>query len=515
MEWFTPENVIAVLTAGLGVLTSAGVLWYERRVPRRKRIGYRVQMDTPIGSEVSQGRANVRLGLFNETPDMADATLVLLRIENDGSQSIGDEDYTGRGELNGLTAEFTGRTVRGIAVTHSPDADHLMDHFTPAAGLRHEGSVIRLPRVPLNRNEHFKLLVLLTGSHVGGPIKITGGIRDGAVARNKAARPDEKPPLFGPAARSITVALTACVVTLAGIIVVRDDSPPPMDCAKGTLTVTGSTAFEPVLEELEKKYEEECEGAEIDLDIHGSNVGVQKLDSAGAKAGASGSPSMIALSDGPRPASLTKLREKRVAISLFSLVVNDTVPVTDLSLDQIGRIYRGDIRNWNEIEGGTDLEIRLASRDANSGTREVFQRRVLHTNELATSSRDCATKDYADAPVLRCELNGTEEVLAKVAALGGAIGYTELRNGEVPEGAHRISIAGTTPSVDTIGTSDYPYQEIEYAYTYGSPPANSMVAGFLAYLDNYGEEIMRTNGHLACSTPKGMRLCGEGWVIPE
>ncbi|MFE9722334.1 substrate-binding domain-containing protein [Streptomyces sp. NPDC005794] len=517
MEWlFDPANVIAILSAGLGVLTTAGVLWYERRVPRRKRIGYRVQMDTPIGSEVSRGRANVRLGLFNETPDMADATLVLLRIENDGSQSIGDEDYTGRGELNGLTVEFTDRTVRGIAVTHSSDADHLMDHFTPAAGLRHDGSIIRLPRVPLNRNEHFKLLVLLTGSHVGGPIKITGGIRDGAVARNKAARPDEKPPLFGRAARSITVALTACVVTLAGIIVVRDDSPPPMDCATGTLTVTGSTAFEPVLKELEQKYEEECEGADIRLDIHGSNAGVQKLDDEGAEAGPAGSPSMIALSDGPRPASLTKLREKRVAISLFSLVVNDAVPVTDLSLDQIRRIYRGDIRNWNEIRSGTDQEIRLVSRDANSGTREVFQRRVLHhTNELATSSRDCATKDYADAPVFRCERNGTDAVLAKVASVEGAIGYTELRNGEVPEGAHRITIDGTTPSVDTIGSSDYPYQEIEYAYTYGSPPANSLVAGFLNYMDNYGEEIMRTNGHLACSTPKGMRLCGQGWAVPE
>ncbi|MFF5723164.1 hypothetical protein [[Kitasatospora] papulosa] len=33
-----------------------------------------------------------------------------------------------------------------------------------------------------------------------------------------------------------------------------------MDCAAGTLTVTGSTAFKPVLEELGKKYEDECEG---------------------------------------------------------------------------------------------------------------------------------------------------------------------------------------------------------------------------------------------------------------
>ena len=390
-----------------------------------------------------------------------------------------------------------------------------MDHFTPAAGLRHDGSIIRLPRVPLNRNEHFKLLVLLTGSHVGGPIKITGGIRDGVVARNKAARPDEKPPLFGPAARVITVALTACVVTLAGIIVVRDDSPPPMDCAKGTLTVTGSTAFRPVLDELKHEYEEECEGSEIIVETHGSNAGVRKLDALGAKAGSAGSPAMIALSDGRRPAALTDLHEKPVALSLFSLVVNDTVPFTDLSLDQIRRIYRGDIRNWNQVEGGPDQEIRLVSRDANSGTREVFQRRVLDANELATSSRDCSTKDYADAPVLRCELDGTDQVLAEVAELDGAIGYTELRNGEVREGAHRIAIDGATPSVDTLDTDDYPYQEIEYAYTYGSPPADSLVAGFLNYLDNYGEEIMRANGHLPCATPKGMRLCGEGWAPPQ
>lgn len=183
--------------------------------------------------------------------------------------------------------------------------------------------------------------------------------------------------------------------------------------------------------------------------------------------------------------------------------------MTDLSLDRIRRIHRGEIRNWNQIPGGPDLEIRLVSRDANSGTREVFQRRVLDANELATSSRDCVTKDYADAPVLRCELDGTDQVLAEVAELDGAIGYSELRGGDVPDGAHRVSIDGTTPSVDTLATSGYPYREIEYAYTYGSPPANSLVAGFLNYLDNYGEEIMRTNGHLPCATPKGMRLCGE------
>ena len=507
MEWFSAENVVAVLTAVLGVLASVGVLWYERRVPRRKRIGYRVQMDTPIGSDVSQGRANVRLGLFNETPDMADATLVLLRVENDGSQSIADSDYTGR-ELHGLTVEFTGRTVRGIAVTQSPNADHLMEHFTPAGGMRHSGPLIRLPRVPLNRNEHFKLLVLLTGANVGSPITVTGGIRDGVVAPNKAARPDEKPPLFGRAARLITVALTVCVVTLASIILVRDDSPPPIGCAGGELTVTGSTAFAPVVRELAEKYEKECEGSSIHVDAHGSNAGIRQLADQGAKEASSGAPALVALSDGPKPDGYPQLRETRVAVSLFSLVLNDRVQVRDLSLEDIRRIYRGDIRNWKAL-GGPDLKVLLVSRDANSGTREVFQRRVLGRNEPAQSSRDCATKDDPQAAVTRCELDSTEQVLSTVARLPGAIGYSELRAGTPLNGLHQLAIDGTTPSVDTIGSSDYPYREIEYAYSYGQPPADSLASSFLGYLSRgSGQDVIRTHGHLPCATPKGLRICG-------
>ncbi|MFD3412023.1 substrate-binding domain-containing protein [Streptomyces cyaneofuscatus] len=513
MEWFSAENVVAVLTAVLGVLASVGVLWYERRVPRRKRIGYRVQMDTPIGSDVSQGRANVRLGLFSETPDMSDATLVLLRIENDGSQSIVDSDYTGR-ELHGLTAEFTGRTVRGIAVTQPPGAAHLMEHFTPAAGMRHSGSLIRLPRVPLNRGEHFKLLVLLTGADVGSPIRITGGIRDGEVTVNRAARPDDKPPLFGRAARLITVTLTVCVMALAAIILVRDDTPPPLDCARGELRVTGSTAFAPVVRELAATYMKECEGSRIEVDPRGSNSGIRELADEGARSAKSGganagSPALVALSDGPKPPGHPELRETRVAVSLFSLVVNDRVPVRDLALADIRRIYAGEIRNWREL-GGPDLEILLVSRDANSGTREVFQRRVLDRNETAQSSRDCATKDDPRAPVTRCELDGTDQVLATVARLDGALGYSELRSGSEPRGLHRIAIDGAHPSVDTIGTSPYPYREIEYAYTYGRPPADSLASSFLGYLSRgRGQDVIHIHGHLPCATPKGLRVCGE------
>ncbi|WP_433546473.1 substrate-binding domain-containing protein [Streptomyces sp. CA-294286] len=515
MEWVSAENVVAVCTAVLGVLASAAALWYERRVPRRKRIGYRVQLDTPIGGDARGGRTNVRTGLFRETPgvDMSDGTLVLLRIENDGSQSIADNDYTGI-DLHGLTVEFEDRTIQGVAVTQPSGAEHLMDHFTPAAGMRHTDNRLYLPRVPLNRGQHFKLLVLLTGGGVGGAVRISGGIRDGEVMPNRSTTPDEKPPLFSRPARVITVLMTVCVVALAAIIVVREDAP-PIGCERGALRVTGSTAFAPVAREAARKYMKDCPGSHIRIEAHGSNAGLDELVREGARTDTKGggSPGVIALSDGPRPKQYAQLREDRIAVSVFAVVVNDRLPVRDLSLTDLRRIYRGEIRDWSHFGGPRTPRrpILLVSRNASSGTREIFQRRVLDGLEPANSSRDCATPDFPTAPVVRCELTSTEAVLDAVARLPGAIGYSELRSGTALKGVRRLSIDGAAPSVDEIGDSAYPYREIEYAYTYGRPPADSLASSFLTYLGRGGgQEIIRTHGHLPCATPKGLRVCGEG-----
>ena len=97
---------------------------------------------------------------------MADATLVLLRVENDGSQSIDRDDYTGP-ERHGLTAVFT-RPHHPRRLGHPADR-HRPSHgpLHPQRGFGYEGNRLRIPRVPLNRGEHYKLLVLLSGGDVG------------------------------------------------------------------------------------------------------------------------------------------------------------------------------------------------------------------------------------------------------------------------------------------------------------------------------------------------------------
>ncbi|MBO4256739.1 PstS family phosphate ABC transporter substrate-binding protein [Streptomyces griseorubiginosus] len=506
MQWFSPENVVAVGTAVLGIAASGVMVWYERRVPRRKRIGYRVQMDNPIGDDVRLGRANVRLGLFDEAPGMSDATLVLIRVENDGSQGIDRDDYTSP-EVHGLTAVFNDRTIRGVSVTQPSDTDHLMDHFTPTRGFGYEGNTLRIPRVPLNRGDHYKLLVLLSGGDVGSEIRLFGGIREGEVHPNRSATPDEKPPLFSRAARLITIMLTVSVLTLAVIVVARDDHPVPIGCEKGRLTVTGSTAFAPVVRDLAKDYQRKCPDSAITVDARGSSAGVNALSA--------DSRSVVAFSDGPAIGGPGKLVGRRIALSVFTLVVNDGVrlPAKGLSVRDVRRIYRGEVTRWKQLDASLpDLPIVLVSRNADSGTRQIFQRRVLGTWErVPSTSLDCVHKDDTSAPVMRCELDSTEDVLATVARIPGALGYSEftLASSGHP-GLRTVPLDGAAPSVEDIeyGRSEYPYRGVEYAYTYGTPASGSLAAAFLAYIgDTANENVIRAHGHLPCSATVATGLC--------
>ncbi|MFF0014615.1 PstS family phosphate ABC transporter substrate-binding protein [Streptomyces sp. NPDC005374] len=512
MQWLSAENFVAVGTALLGIVASGVMVWFERRVPRRKRIGYRVQMDNPIGDDVRLGRANVRLGLFDEAPDMSDATLVLLRVENDGSQGIDRDDYTGP-EPHGLTAVFSDRTVRGVSVTQPVDTDHLMDHFTPERGFGYEGNRLRIPRVPLNHGDHFKLLVLLSGGDVGRPIRMIGGIRDGEVHPNRSATPDEIPPVFSPAARIFTGLLTLSVLVLATIVVARDDTPPPLGCETGSLTVTGSTAFAPVIETLAKEYEKDCEGADITVEARGSEAGVAGLAATGAR-------SVIAFSDGPMGDRLG-LHGEEIALSVFTLVVNDGIDLgaRGLTRAEVERLYRGEVRRWSDLNASRpanlprlpDLPVVLVSRDAYSGTRQIFQDRVLAGawEMTPTTSLDCdpltdkAVAAAARAPVTRCELASTEDVLDKVAAQPGALGYSELTLATGHKGVRRAPLDGEPASADHLG--QYPYRGVEYAYTYRTPAPGSLTAGFLAYLDEgTSQDVIRERGHLPCGRAAGL-----------
>lgn len=63
------------------------------------------------------------------------------------------------------------------------------------------------------------------------------------------------------------------------------------------------------------------------------------------------------------------LIEKPIAKDALTFMVNNSNPIECLSVEQIRKIYTGDITNWQEV-GGEDMLITPYVRNRNSGSQE-------------------------------------------------------------------------------------------------------------------------------------------------
>ena len=66
--------------------------------------------------------------------------------------------------------------------------------------------------------------------------------------------------------------------------------------------------------------------------------------------------------------------------------VNSSVPVSDISYDQLTGIYAGKITNWSEV-GGPDLRIKVVRREDTDSTLSVLRMTMPGWNELRLTRR--------------------------------------------------------------------------------------------------------------------------------
>ena len=79
------------------------------------------------------------------------------------------------------------------------------------------------------------------------------------------------------------------------------------------------------------------------------------------------------------------LRNYHIAIDAIAVVVKPSLPVSGLTMEQLKKIYTGEITNWKEVNG-PDLQIIVLSRDPeDGGTPEFFQEHVLHGEDFGSN----------------------------------------------------------------------------------------------------------------------------------
>ena len=184
------------------------------------------------------------------------------------------------------------------------------------------------------------------------------------------------------------------------------------------------------------------------------------------------------------------------------MVVHPGVGLTNLTIAQIRDLYRGDVKNWNQI-GGPDLPVVLIDRTAGSGTRRALESRLLEGNRKVFPYTSCIGMAASGA---QCEVDLTDEVATFVAKIPGAVGYMETS--AVGAEVRAVSIDGVGASADSMRAGRYPFVGVEYALTHGPVAGDSLVAQFIDYLTHGKARLtMIEFGNIPCADPVEPAVC--------
>ena len=237
----------------------------------------------------------------------------------------------------------------------------------------------------------------------------------------------------------------------------------------GTVSTDGSTSMQKVIGALGEQFQADHKGITFTYNPTGSGSGITAVSEGRCDIGLSSR----ALKDEEKASGLVGTT---VALDGIAIIVHPDNPVSDLSIDQIAKIYTGEITNWKDV-GGTDGEIVLVGREAGSGTRDGFESIV----------------DVKDSCKYAQELTATGAVISAVEANPLAIGYASLS--AVGDTVAMVTVEGVECSEDTVKDGSYKIQRPFVFVTNKSVALSAQAQAFVDFATSKdAADLIRTAG---------------------
>ncbi|WAE60085.1 substrate-binding domain-containing protein [Stutzerimonas sp. R40042] len=220
---------------------------------------------------------------------------------------------------------------------------------------------------------------------------------------------------------------------------------------------------------------------------HGTGTGFAGLKDGAADLAAASRP--IKQSEAQSLAALGDMRsaesEQVIAIDGLAVIVHPDNPVQSLSVEQVARLFSGEIANWREL-GGANAAVELHARDDQSGTYDTFKELVLGSQgkTLATNATRYESNDALSLAVSR---------------RNGAIGFVGLASVGKSK-ALAITDGDSQPMPPTtalVATEDYPLSR--RLFLYADPQKQSKwTREFLTFVHSpAGQAIVEKSGYVA------------------
>jgi phosphate transport system substrate-binding protein len=253
---------------------------------------------------------------------------------------------------------------------------------------------------------------------------------------------------------------------------------PPSNGLSGSLTIAGSTTVLPLNQEWARILMEANPDLRISVSGGGSGHGIKAVGSGEIDIGAA---SRDVKSD--EMDTYPDIKPIAVAMDSIAIVVHPSNPLTDISMEDVAKIYAGEITNFKEI-GGPDMQINVYTREEGSGTRGSFEEQVLDKYEVKIFGRASVKPSNGE---MRAAVAGNEK------------GFAYISLGYVDNTVKALNIDGVQPTIDNVISGSYKISRKLYLITKGPPSA--LEQAFIDFaLSPKGQEVVTDGGYIAISS---------------
>jgi len=257
--------------------------------------------------------------------------------------------------------------------------------------------------------------------------------------------------------------------------------------ARDMVQVKGSDTLVNLVQKLSEEYMNANKGKYIAVTGGGSGTGIAALinntcDIANASR-------QIKQKEIDKAESLgIKINRVIVAMDGLSVIVNNKNSVNNLTIEQLGAIFRGEITNWKDL-GGKDLPITLYGRQSNSGTFVFFMESVVKGDYSLNMKR----------------MNGNSQIVESVKQDIGGIGYVGVGYVKKSTGILAVNVAkdsntGYVSPLNAIDVVEGNYPIVRALNQYVNTKSVNKVRDFINFeISEKGQKIVEEQGFFCIS----------------
>lgn len=220
--------------------------------------------------------------------------------------------------------------------------------------------------------------------------------------------------------------------------------------AFAAVTVKGSDTMVILAQRWAEEYMKKNPSKKVQVTGGGSGTGIAALINGTTQIANASRPMKTSEKEKLRDRFNTLGVETAVAKDGVTFYVHESNPLKSLTVEQLRRIYQGEISNWKDV-GGPDAPIVLYSRENSSGTYVFVKDNVLKGGDFSSRAQT---------------LPGTAAVVNAVSKEKNGIGYG---GAAYAKGVRELQVEGVDPTEANIRAGKYPLARELFMYTRSKP----------------------------------------------